>query len=111
MRTGKLEISAMFQKVTGEITVCSDTRIEGVLDNYSMVATVDPADPTKVLASFGGNHPKIPTEPVTGSIESDGKTARITAGDNWFELTWSENNTYTCQTSKIPIKITARYID
>lgn len=111
MRTGKLEVSALFKKARGEILVCTPTKIEAVLDTYRLVATADPQNPGKVLASFAGNDPNIPAEPVTGTIKSDGTTARITAGADWIELTWSGKNSYTCRTNKVPVKITARFID
>lgn len=111
LRAGKLEVKALFKKARGEIRVCSKTKIEAVLDTYKLVVVVDPASPNKILASFAGDDPNLPAQPVAGTMVSNGKTARITAGADWVELTYEGNNSYTCRTNKVPVKISARFID
>lgn len=111
LKTGKLELKAMFQKAKGEITVCRPDRIEAVLDSYRLVAFLDPKDPTKVLASVTGNDPSLPAAPVSGSIKSDGTTAKVTAGADWIEFTYTGNNSYVCRTNKVPVKISGKFVD
>ncbi|HAE38043.1 MAG TPA: hypothetical protein DCG57_05310 [Candidatus Riflebacteria bacterium] len=111
LRTGKLEVKALFKKARGEIICCTSEKVEAVLDTYRVTAVVDPNNPGKVLASFAGNDPNIPSAPISGSVKSDGKTARITAGADWIELTYTGNNSYSCRTNKVPVKITATFID
>ncbi|MFZ5953251.1 MAG: hypothetical protein ACOYXC_21280 [Candidatus Rifleibacteriota bacterium] len=111
LRAGKLEVKALFKKAKGEIRVCNKTRIEAVLDTYRLVAVVDPAKPDKILASFAGDDPNLPAQPVAGTVVSNGKTARITAGADWVELTYEGNNSYSCRTNKVPVKISAKFID
>lgn len=111
LRTGKLEVKAFFKKAKGEIRVCTPTRIEAVLDTYRLVATADPANPGKVFATLTGDDPNIPAEPVVGTITTNGKTAKITAGSDWIELTYEGKNSYTCRTNKVPVKISAKFID
>ncbi|MEW6710275.1 MAG: hypothetical protein AB1403_10675 [Candidatus Riflebacteria bacterium] len=111
LRAGKLEVKALFKKAKGEIRVCTKTRIEAVLDTYRLVAVVDPAKPDKILASFAGDDPNLPAQPVAGTVVSNGKTARITAGADWVELTYEGNNSYSCRTNKVPVKISAKFID
>jgi len=111
LRTGKLEVKALFKKARGEIIYCNGEKLEAVLDTYRLIAIVDPNNPSKVLASFAGDNPNIPSEPISGSVKSDGKTARITVGADWIELTYVGKNSYSCRTNKVPVKITAKFID
>ncbi len=111
LKAGNLELKALFKKARGQILVCTAQKIEAVLDSYKLVAQIDPSNPAKVIATITDDDPQTPAEPVTAKIATSGKTARVTAGADWIEFTYEGNGSYTCRTNKVPVKITARFID
>ncbi len=112
LRKGVLELKALFKKMRGEITVCTPTRFEATLDTYRMVVIPHPTDPKKVLSSFSGNDPQVPQQPIGAVITSNGTTAKIFGEDGTtVEVTHTGNGTYKFVSNKLPVTVSARYID
>lgn len=112
LRKGVLELKALFKKMRGEITVCAPTRFEATLDTYRMVVVPHPTDPKKVLSSFSGNDPQVPQQPIGAVITSNGTTAKIFGEDGTtVEVTHTGNGTYKFVSNKLPVTVSARYID
>lgn len=112
LRVGTLELKALFKKMRGAIVVCTPTRFEATLDTYRMVVIPHPTDPKKVLSSFSGNDPQVPQQPIGAVITTNGTSAKIVGDDGTIvEVTHTGNGTYKFNSNKLPISVSAKYID
>ncbi|HNV73003.1 MAG TPA: hypothetical protein PKO06_25060, partial [Candidatus Ozemobacteraceae bacterium] len=102
----------LFKKMRGAIIVCAPTRFEATLDTYRMVVVPHPTNPKKVLSSFSGDDPQVPQQPIGAVITTNGTTAKIIGDDGTtVEVTYNGGVSYTFVSNKLPVKVSAKYVD
>ncbi|RCK80831.1 MAG: hypothetical protein OZSIB_2719 [Candidatus Ozemobacter sibiricus] len=115
MRPGKLELTALFQKRYGQILRIDRQAFHAVLDTYRLEVTPHPSgQPGRILATISGgsSDDQLPQEPVAGTLTTDGTVADVVMDDGTtLKVTWLGNGKYIFQSSLLPVKVTARYID
>ncbi|MFZ2957111.1 MAG: hypothetical protein WA705_09495 [Candidatus Ozemobacteraceae bacterium] len=112
LRVGNLELSAMFIKKRGSIVRCDKTRFTATLDSITVDVVPDPKNSGKIIATFTGDNPQLPKNPVPGTVRSDGTHASINGEDGTtVEVTYKGNGTYKFTSNKIPVSVSAKYID
>lgn len=111
LRVGTLELKALFTKKRGAILRCDKQGFIATLDTYRIETVPDPKKPGRVMASFSGD-PQVPAQPIGAVIKTQGDTASILGDDgSTVEVTYKADGTYSFKTNKLPVTVSARYID